>query len=165
MLSKENKQKFINMLGDHLLKNNCTVIHARGDADTLIVDTAINSAENEDTIIYGEDTDFLILAIYHMNPNCHNLYMMPLHRTRKNRIWDIKEVGKTLSPLITENLLFLHCFFGCDTVSKIHGIGKGNIRKIETNIQLSHTALVFEKPNATASEIEEAGENFLSCNL
>ena len=46
-----------------------------------------------------------------------------------------------------------------DTVSKIHGIGKGNIRKIEANIQLSRVASVFDKPNATALEIENAGEN------
>ena len=35
--NRQNKQRFINMLGLHLAKDGCTVCNAEGDADTLVI--------------------------------------------------------------------------------------------------------------------------------
>jgi len=41
LANKENKQKFIHPLGNKLQQSGCSTIHAEGDADLLIVQTAI----------------------------------------------------------------------------------------------------------------------------
>ena len=41
LANKENKQSFIKMLGQKLHSSCCNVFHAEGDADLLIVQTAI----------------------------------------------------------------------------------------------------------------------------
>ena len=63
--NKENKHQFLQMLSRNLQTIGCKTIHARADADTLIVETAINSARTMDTVLIGDDTDLLILLCYH----------------------------------------------------------------------------------------------------
>ena len=49
--NKENKQRFIIMLGEELSKKGCTVFHDTGDADCLIVKKAMAAtAENKEMI-------------------------------------------------------------------------------------------------------------------
>ena len=68
-----NKQKFIHMLGRHLQEKGCNVEHADGDADLMIVKTAIGLAEENSTVVVGEDTDLLILLCFYANINHQNL--------------------------------------------------------------------------------------------
>ena len=72
----ENKQNFINMLGQCQQENGIYVQHATGDADLLIVQTAINYTETNDTVIIGEDTDLLVLMCYHYDTHKHNLFFV-----------------------------------------------------------------------------------------
>ena len=60
-----NKQHFIALLGEELSKNNCTVYYAKSDADFLIVQKAVETAEYSNTVVIGDDTDLLVLLIYH----------------------------------------------------------------------------------------------------
>ena len=39
--------------------------HARSDADVLIIQTAINTSRTVNTVLVGEDTDLLVLLLYH----------------------------------------------------------------------------------------------------
>ena len=49
--NKENKLRFIIMLGEELSKSGCTVFHDTGDADCLIVKKAMAAtAENKEMI-------------------------------------------------------------------------------------------------------------------
>ena len=52
-IKKTNKQLFIS----------CHVIHAEGDADLIIVQTAVKSAEEHQTVVV-EDTDLLVLLCF-----------------------------------------------------------------------------------------------------
>ena len=58
-----NKQKFINVLHEAFERTDYTILHATGDADLLIVKTAVESAKTADTILVGDDTDLLILLL------------------------------------------------------------------------------------------------------
>ena len=69
-----NKQRFINMLGDQLKQQGCTVYHDPGDADLLIVQKAIESATVGDTVLVGDDTDLLVLLCYHVSLNSFNIF-------------------------------------------------------------------------------------------
>ncbi|WAR07355.1 LOW QUALITY PROTEIN: hypothetical protein MAR_017313 [Mya arenaria] len=59
--NSENKQTFIKHLGSHLVNHGITVRHATVDADLLIVETAIEHAQQGITYTIGEDTDLLVL--------------------------------------------------------------------------------------------------------
>ena len=58
---KTNKQRFITLLSSHLQQNNIIVINAEAYVDVLVVQTAIESAASNNTVLVGDDTDLLIL--------------------------------------------------------------------------------------------------------
>ncbi len=61
----ENKQRFINMLSAKLVESNCRTHQASEDANLLIVKKAVESAYTVDIVLIGDDTELLILLIYH----------------------------------------------------------------------------------------------------
>ena len=66
--NKKNKQSFLCLLSRKLEQMGCQVSHARGDADMLIVQTAIQSSSRSSTVLVGDDTDLLILLCFHTLP-------------------------------------------------------------------------------------------------
>ena len=51
---------------------------ASGDADLLIVKTAVEATRKSDTVLVGDDTDLLVLlCFYYKMLAPHNLYSMP----------------------------------------------------------------------------------------
>ncbi len=63
--NKQNKQKFIYMLGRYLSMAGCQVYHSKGDADLDIVQKTIECASSSDTALVGDDTDLLVLLCHH----------------------------------------------------------------------------------------------------
>ena len=48
------------LLGQALQNEGCVTYHANGDAELLIVETAIESAQTKTTVLVGDDTDLLV---------------------------------------------------------------------------------------------------------
>ena len=89
-----------------------------------------------------------------------------LHRNRKKnskcQTRDIKNVKAKFGSLICTHILFLQPIFGCDTTSRLYNIGKATIvKKFKAQAFLHQLAEIFNNPNATAKEIESAGERVL----
>ena len=72
-----NKQKFINLLSENLEHAGYSTRHAKGDADVMIVDTAITKARDQTTVLIGEDTDLLVLLLYHAEMDAKELFFRP----------------------------------------------------------------------------------------
>ena len=72
LTNPKNKQRFINMLGSRLEGEGCHVHHAEGDADFLVMKTAVECADHIDTVVIADDTDILILLIHHGHTK-HNM--------------------------------------------------------------------------------------------
>ena len=159
--NQENKQDLINLLGSHLLNKGCKVTHAPDDADVLIAMTAIKEASNAPTVVIGEDTDVLILLCHHANDTEYNIYYMSDTKssTKKKRIWDIKRTRNILGNGICKILPVLHAFSGCDTASRIYGIGKGILLKKALSEQEFRDLTAVFLQDATHNEIEKAGES------
>ena len=155
----QNKQHFVELLGQHLEEAGITVFHATSDADVLTVQKAIDSADVKDTVLVGDDTDLLVLSLHQELPS-HKLYFAPQpKRNAKARIWDIKQVKKDVGFFTCKHILFLHAFLGCDTTSRIFGIGKSTIlKKFKLSTALQQAANVFDSPISTHEEIASAGE-------
>jgi len=136
LANRQNKQRFIFMLSEELQKKNCETHHASGDADLLIVLKAVQSATVTNTVLVGDDTDLLVLLCYHASLESHDLFFCPEPKknTKKPRIWNIKATKKMIGTDICKHILFLHAVLGCDTTSRLHGIGKGaSLKKFKAN--------------------------------
>ena len=78
------------------------------------------------TVLIGDDTELLVLLCYHTNITANELFFKPEPKQRSNtrRIWNIKKTKSVLGPDVCNNILFVHAVLGCDTTSRVHGIGK-----------------------------------------
>ena len=107
------------------------VHHAHADADLLIVRTALECAQSRRTVVIGDDTDLLILLCYHndlQSPfSSFNVYLKPQPQKDSNklRIWNIKHTQEKSGIDICRNIPVPHAILGCDTTSRIWGLGKG----------------------------------------
>ena len=63
--NRYNKQRLIRMLGQSWEYVGCETRHANGDADVLIVETAVQSAMSCEMILVGDNTDLLALLCFH----------------------------------------------------------------------------------------------------
>ena len=94
--NSQNKQRIISYIGEKLRAKGFEVVHAKDDADYLIVKTAVTKAENSETIVLGNDTDLLILLLYHLPPNAKTLYFESSTNAKEaiTRFWCLNEVQK-----------------------------------------------------------------------
>ena len=65
---------------------------------------------------------------------------------------------------VCSNILFVHALLGCDTTSRILGIGKPvALRKLKTDAHFRVQAAVFSNTAAAKEDIIAAGERALVC--
>lgn len=104
-----------------------SVLQAPSDAVVMIPNTAVAKARAMNTVLIGDDTDLLVLLMYHGELDAQDLFFSPKLRQRdkSRKIWDIKKTKAALGRDICLRILFVHAFLGCDTTSRVHGIGKG----------------------------------------
>ena len=101
----------------------CDVIQAEGDADVGIAKTAISMSAFRPTNFIGEDTDLLVLLLFHTDVSkCTALYFQS--DKVKSYVYNIKVLKQVLGEAVCNDLLFLHAFTVCDLVSQVFGIGK-----------------------------------------
>ena len=120
LANKKNKQRFINILGQKLEDAGCTVCHAVGDADRLIVKKAAELRGTTDTILVSEDTDLLVLLLHYASQNTRKIFLCPEPKQRRSKAWDIQLCQQALGSDVCEIILFIHAILGCDTTSSLY---------------------------------------------
>ena len=141
----------------------CITHHANGDTDLIIVKTAAESARTSTTVLVGDDTDLLVLLCYHASEGGYDLYFRPEPKAnaRGARVWHMKKVKELLGKEVWRNLLFLHAITGCDTTSRLYGVGKATaLKKFENVLHFKEQANVFSCHSAV-SDVVSAGEKAL----
>ena len=144
----------------------CLTEHAEEDAELLIAQTAMQSAAKKNTVLVADDTDLVILLCYYADPDGFDLFMQCSIRgeTKKNRIWDIKVTQSELGADICNNILFMYAILGCDTTSRLYGLGKGlSLKRFTSSALLRDKAEQFYKKDATVDAVIDAGEVSLVC--
>ena len=164
--NEQNKQRFISMLGLKLERPGCTVFHAKQDADTLIVKSAIESAKTAETVLVGDDTDLLVMVIYHTGKNSKNVFFQPEPKLNSTKcsVWDMKKTKELLGEDICQVILFIHAILGCDTSSWLHGHGKAAALKlVSKNSRFLNLSRIFCGSSTTPKEdVIRAGESALA---
>ena len=118
---KENKQKLIDLFSFDLLREYVLLKHALddGDANTMIVQQALNEATKKNVVVYCIDTDVFIALLNHFDISGNSIVM-----TTKQGLCSNEKVASTLDNDLRQCLLISHAISGCDTVSSTFGMGK-----------------------------------------
>src|SRR6267154_730197 len=159
--NKMNKQHFLHMLSDNFECAGWQEIHAHGDADLLITQTAVQASEQRDIVVIADDTDILILLCFHVKLENKQVIFQPEPKSGANRIrkWNIQATKCVLGLHVCNGLLFLHAILGCDTTSQLFGIGKGKgLTKILSNNSFMEYVQVFNNPTSLKDDIITARE-------
>ena len=132
------------------------------------VDCANSSAigSYEETVLAADDTDLVILICYYADPDGFDLFMQCSTRgtTKKNRTWDIKVTQSELGADSCNNILFIHAILGCDTTSRLYGLGKGlSLKRFTSSALFRDKSEQFCKKDATVDNVIDAREAALVC--
>ena len=132
----------------------------------LIVQTAIENASLSNTVLVGDDTDLLILLCFHTPLNSvHDIFFTPEAKSgtqKLPRCWNIRLTKSILGKHVCENILFGHALLGCDTTSRVFGIGKGvALKQLINSEYFNIQAEVFSRRSVSAEEVAAAGEKAL----
>jgi hypothetical protein len=65
LVNKGNKQHVVTLLKDTFNANGIAAIQAEDDADLLIIQMAVTKSDNKEVVVFGEDTDLLVLLCHH----------------------------------------------------------------------------------------------------
>ena len=120
-----NKQTLIQLIMKRMKQKGCNVIQAEGDVDVEIAKAAISMFAFRPTSLIGDDTDLIVLLLFHTDVSkCTALYFRS--DKVKSNVYNIKVMKQVLGEAVCNDLLFLHAFTGCDSVSRVFGIGKNS---------------------------------------
>ena len=138
---------------------------AIGDADLLIVQTALNIAKENTVTVIGENTDFLILLLYHKLTKSMPVYLTGEEKSNmksKPKIWDMQYAKEKLGDDLCNSLLAVHALLGCDTTSRIHSVGKATaFQKFKANAEFRLLIKTLSSDSGTKADILAAGERLL----
>ena len=131
----------------------------------LIAKTAIKMANHCDTVLIGDDTDLLVILCSRAQNITHKLFFRPeqkLNSRKITRCWDIVALQRSLGKNVCQNLLFVHALLGCDTTSRLFGVGKSvALKKVKSSTYFQQQAAMFSSPMAKKDDIIKAGQNAL----
>ena len=119
-----NKQNIIDMISVKMQKKGCHVINSLGDADADIAKVAVKAAHYDVTNVIGEDTDLLVLLLFCANADIKDLYFRSDKPSCAKIAYHINSLQARLGKNTCCQLLFVHAFTGCDSTSRIFGVGK-----------------------------------------
>ena len=89
--------------------------------------TAGASASHKETVLFGDDTDLLVLLLHHAEMDAHEVFLKsePKKSAQHNNIWCIRQSKQLLGPGVCDHIIFIHAILGCDVTSHLFGLGKG----------------------------------------
>ena len=159
LANSANKSGFINFLTTHLQMNGYAVRQSAGDADTLIVATALElAAKMQRVIVVASDTDILVLLTYHWKANMAEI-LMKRESTKSNSstLVSIPLVQKTIGSVAVDRLLAIHAISGCDMTSALFGHGKNTAFKKLSADGLQQHFSVIKNCEASHEQVGTSG--------
>ena len=90
----------------------------------------IQNADTMAAVLVGNDTNLLVLLLHHAGHQNHKIFFAPEpKKNSKSCIKGMGEIQRRLGSYVCRQLLFTHTLLGCDTTSRLHGIGKALLLK------------------------------------
>lgn len=163
LANAQNKQSFIHLLMEKMDENGIKTLCAEGDADVLIAKTAVKCSTSACTHLIGEDTDLLVLLCFYCSDDTKGLVFRSERKYGekevKRRVWDIVCLREQLGKELCSVLPVIHAIGGCDTTSRLFGIGKGApMKKFQNHHEFKSHILKLAQKGLEVYDIEKAGE-------
>ena len=159
-----NKDAFIVLLIESFQANGLIVTQASGDADTLVVNTALQLASTgHHATVVADDTDILVLLVYHWKPSMAPVFMKREPRcTFSGHMVSIPLVVNSLGEQSVSRLLTIHALSGCDTTSALYGHGKAStLKKLSTDSGISHLFSIMNSETSSTTDVGQAGSHLV----
>ena len=164
LANDKNKEKLIMGLSKHLQQAGITIKKAAGDADSLIVTTALEICRRDNVVVQviGTDVDLLLLLIQLRQLNDNICFVKPPLGKEPCKMYDIGAIQNTMN-MLSSRILFIHTITGCDTTSSLYRQGKKKACQLLQKFQqkLLPCVDVFYDNTASKEDIIAAGEQFL----
>ena len=163
--NERNKKQFVDFLIASLEQAGFKVHQAKDDADTLIVKTALELATlNQPVTVVANDTDILVILVYHYNLKLSALSPIYLksdikrQKTDSKSVISIRDVCLQVGDSTARALLAIHAISGCDTTSAMFGHGKTSALKVLTKCNdITRLAHLLGCESLEQSEVVNAG--------
>lgn len=112
----QNKIRLIAILSEKFLNAGIGVIQAEDDADTLIVQTAIQKTQNyRKVIVIGEDIDFIVLLLTLSTSQSDQIvFLKPGRGKMETKFYSIQTLKEQFQNMLP-HFMFIHVISGCDT--------------------------------------------------
>ena len=95
------------------------------------------------------------------------VYFLSDRVNKVGKIWDIRKTKIYLTEEVCQCILFLHALTGCDTTSRINGLGKGQaFKKVKANPTFFKTisaSFLMNSPIPSKELLSSKGEEALAC--
>ena len=147
-----NKQGFIDLLSDKInAKTRLTAKKCIGDADRSMVTTALEALElHKPVIIKADDTDVLVMCLAESQTS-------GLFLESGGKVYNVEQFRSRIElPLVRQNLVVFHAFFGCDTTSGYFAHTSHNALTMQWD-HLARELEIFRDRNTTISDVHDAG--------
>ena len=170
LLNRSNKSLLIKLLCQRLTEHGIGNSQCDGDADVLIVETAISIANTgKSVVVASDDTDVFIMLLKHVKTTMADVFYTTLMRDCKSSNtkpvpmwWHVQSIV-TMLPIPSDLILFVHAWGGCDTTSATYGKGKMKLMEMLKSKNMQETVSCFGNVEATQEEIGSAGNSVMLC--
>ena len=129
------------------------------ETDVIVVNQAVNAAKGGASSIkvVADDTDVFVLLVYfYWKEQLTNNVVMS--STSSRRMIDVKETVAKHKKIIPD-IVAAHSLSGCDSVSVMHGNGKGTALKV---LRAGHQLKVIGQQNASLTSVFTEAFNFVA---
>ena len=90
------------------------------------------------------------------------IYLTADSSTTFSKIWDVIQIKEYLGNEVCHNILSVHAFLGCDTVSRIFGFGKGTgLKTFMNNPDFRQHMSLFSNEQCSQDEVSNSGEKLM----
>jgi len=166
LANEVNKQHFVAFLISHLQSAGYSVQQAFDDADTLVVSSALDVAKTRPVTVVANDTDILVLLVYHFSPDLHDAYFqseVSQRACQRVTVVSVRHVCENLGVAKAEVVLAVHAFSGCDSTSALFGLGKKTVwNKLLSSVDTMSWLKLLGSVGATKEAVRSAGLKLLA---
>lgn len=158
--NSKNKSRLIRYLTDDLRASGITVTQHKGDADPVIVSTALDLDDKSDdpVVVVATDTDILVLLVSE-SPLDNNIHLLcSMHPTPT--VYSISQLQRN-NITVQPYLLAAHALSGCDTTSAIYMKGKVKILDGMKDTTYCSDMDTFKAADKTPDDVAQAGERIM----
>lgn len=162
--NSHNKGELISMMSVQFRDAGMVVHQADGDADTLIVSTALGQLDaGHSVVVVSTDTDVLAMLIGRAQVKNQELHVLhPGTSKVAGKMFNVGKIQGEIGADMVECILFAHAVSGCDTTSAVFGKGKKRAWNVlKESPEMREVAKVFTNPSSLADAVAKAGEKFL----